>query len=142
MKEVLEFVKLNGKFHKYNKKTFNKNTTAIGKYQFIGSTLRSLKERGVFDKLNISDDTLFDVNTQDKLSAYQAVHRLKDRAGLTYASARKEMRNEWEGFKKLTDTELDSIIDEIGSEIGLSFSDSLLNTSLRPKARPTKLASN
>ena len=144
MSEVLDFVKLNGAFHKYNKKTFNKNTTAIGKYQFIGATLRDLKKRGVFKELEISDNTLFSQETQDKLSAYQAVHRLKDRAGVTYASAREEMRNEWEGFKGIKNTQLDSIIEEIGDEIGVSFSysNSRSGDSLMAKTTPIKKSTN
>ena len=119
--EVLEFTKSGGEFHEYNKKTYNKNTTAVGKYQFVGATLRDLKKRGVFKKLNISEDTKFDEATQDKLSAYLVVHRLKDRADNTYKDARKELRNEWEGFKKLSDEDLNGIIDEVGSEIGKTF---------------------
>ena len=148
MDEVLKFVKLNGPFHKYNKNTHNKNTTAIGKYQFVGATLRDLKKRGVFTKLGIKEDTLFDEDTQDKLSAYQAIHRIKDRSDGTFSSARKEMRNEWEGFKKLSDTKLDIIIKEIADEIGVKIiktppSELAPKTSLRPRARPdTRVASN
>lgn len=146
--QVLDFVKLNGPFHKYNKSKYNQNTTAIGKYQFVGATLRDLKKRGVFKKLGIDENTLFDEDTQDKLSAYQAIHRIKDRSKGTFSSARKEMRNEWEGFKKVDDSKLDTIIKEIANEIGVEIikapsSDLAPKTSLRPKARPdTRVASN
>ena len=138
MADVLDLTKSNGEFHKYNKKTFSKNTTAVGKYQFIGSTLRDLKKRGVFTKLGIDDDTLFDEVTQDKLSSYQAIHRLKDRGDGTMSGARKEMRNEWEGFKKVSNKELDGIINEIAGEIGISIGGTKLapRKSLRPQARP------
>lgn len=145
MADVLDLTKSNGEFHKYNKKEFSKNTTAVGKYQFIGSTLRDLKKRGVFTKLGIDDDTLFDEKTQDKLSAYQAIHRLKDRGDGTISGARKEMRNEWEGFKKISDTELDGIINEISGEIGVFIGGTKLasRTSLRPQKRPdTQVAGN
>ena len=142
MGQVLNFVKLNGPFHKYNKSKYNKNTTAIGKYQFVGATLRDLNKRGVFKKLGIDEDTLFDENTQDKLSAYQAIHRIKDRSKGTFSSARKEMRNEWEGFKKVDDSKLDTIIKEIADEIGVKITKAPSSklapkTSIRPKARPT-----
>jgi len=148
MSEVLDLVKFDGDFHKYNKaRKKPQNTTAIGKYQFVGATLRDLKKRGVFKKLGITDDTLFDESTQDALSEYQAIHRIRDRGNGTMAGARKEMRNEWEGFKKLSDSRLDSIINEIASEIGVSIGGTKLSpreslrpkerfTSLRPKARP------
>lgn len=148
MGQVLDFVKLNGPFHKYNKSKYGENTTAIGKYQFVGATLRDLNKRGVFKKLGIDENTLFDEDTQDKLSAYQAIHRIKDRSKGTFSSARKEMRNEWEGFKKVDDSKLDTIIKEIADEIGVEIikapsSDLAPKTSLRPKARPdTRVASN
>ena len=147
MGQVLDFVKLNGPFHKYNKSKYGENTTAIGKYQFVGATLRDLNKRGVFKKLGIDENTLFDEDTQDKLSAYQAIHRIKDRSKGTFSSARKEMRNEWEGFKKVDDSKLDTIIKEIADEIGVEIikapsSDLAPKTSLRPKARPdTRVAS-
>ncbi len=119
--EVLALVKPNGAFHKYNKDNFDKNTTAVGKYQFVGSTLRDLKKRGVFEKLGIDDDTLFNESTQDALAAYQAVHRIKDRTEGTMSSARKELRNEWEGFKKLEDNQLNDIINEISGEVGVTL---------------------
>ena len=142
--EVLEFTKLNGKFHKYNKKKGH-NTTAVGKYQIVGSTLRDLnsKERGVLKRLGITGSTKFDEKTQDDIAAYLAVHRLKDRATgevggtvATRASARKELRNEWQGFQKLSDDELDEIIDEIAKEINVNIVDVVPESSLRPQQRP------
>ena len=55
------------------------------------------------------------------------------------SGARKEMRNEWEGFKKISDSRLDSIINEISSEIGVSIGGTKLSPreSLRPKSRPS-----
>lgn len=134
--EVLDFTKAGGEFHNYNKSKYKKNTTAVGKYQFVGATLRDLKKRGVFEKLGITGDTLFDEDTQDKLSAYLAIHRLQDRADNSYADARKELRNEWEGFKKLSDEDLNAIIDEIGAEIGKKFMNRPNATSPRPMLRP------
>jgi hypothetical protein len=140
MSEVLDLVKFDGDFHKYNKaRKKPQNTTAIGKYQFVGATLRDLKKRGVFKKLGITDDTLFDESTQDALSEYQAIHRIRDRGDGTMSGARKEMRNEWEGFKKISDSRLDSIINEISSEIGVIIGGTKLapRESLRPKSRPS-----
>ena len=140
MSEVLDLVKYDGDFHKYNKaRKKPQNTTAIGKYQFVGATLRDLKKRGVFKKLGITDDTLFDESTQDALSEYQAIHRIRDRGDGTMSGARKEMRNEWEGFKKISDSRLDSIINEISSEIGVIIGGTKLapRESLRPKSRPS-----
>lgn len=146
VKEVLEFTKLNGPFHKFNKKK-GFNTTAVGKYQIVGSTLRDLnsKDRQVLKKLGITGDTKFDQKTQDDIAAYLAVHRIKDRATkgdgniATRAQARKEMRNEWQGFQKLSDRDLDDIIDEISREVGVSIVETRPSSSLRPKVRPKGL---
>ena len=45
------------------------------------------------------------------------------------------MRNAWEGFKKLSNDELDEIIDEIAEEIGVDIVDTV-GTSISPKAKP------
>jgi len=146
IKEVLDFVKFDGEFHKYNKeKGFN--TTAVGKYQIVGNTLRDLDGRDVLKSLGITDNTKFDGATQDKIAAHLAVNRIKNRAtggDGTLASrnnARKEMRNEWEGFEKLSDKKLDKIIDEIAKEVGVTIYEGIemdpnVDKSLRPKTRP------
>ena len=149
IEEVLNFVELNGEFHKYNKqKGFN--TTAVGKYQIIGDTLRDLDRREVLKNLGITDNTKFDGPTQDKIAAHLAVNRIKNRAtggDGTLASrnnAREEMRKEWEGFKKLSNRKLDKIIDEIAKEIGVTIyegieMDPITSKSIRPKIRPKGL---
>ena len=111
MSEVFDFVKPGGAFNKYNKDTFGKNTTAIGKYQMVGATLRDLRDRNILDKLGIKEDTTFNRETQDKIAMHLAERRVK---GKSLEAARKGMRNEWEGFKKLDNEELDAIINEIG----------------------------
>ena len=41
--------------------------TPIGKYQFVGTTLRDIKSRGGFKDLGITDDTIFTPEIQDQL---------------------------------------------------------------------------
>lgn len=111
MSEVFEFVEAGGEFNEYNRDTYGKNTTAIGKYQMVGATLRDLRDRKVLDKLGIDEDTVFNKETQDKIAMHLAERRVK---GKSLEAARKGLRNEWEGFKKLSKEELDAIIREIG----------------------------
>ena len=111
MSEVFDFVKPGGAFNEYNKDAFGKNTTAIGKYQMVGATLRDLRDRNILDKLGIKEDTTFNRETQDKIAMHLAERRVK---GKSLEAARKGMRDEWEGFKKLDNEELDAIINEIG----------------------------
>lgn len=108
--EVLDFSSSDSEWMKYNKSTHNKNTTALGKYQFVGATLRDLDERGILKKLGITKDTKFNAETQDKIAVYLAERRV---VGKSDQEARRGLRNEWEGFKKLNSTELNKIIAEI-----------------------------
>ena len=110
MKDIFNLVELNGKFHKFNLSK-GEDTTAIGKYQMVGNTLRDLKNRNVLKELCIDDNTLFNENTQDKIAVHLAERRVRQKFSMT--EARKEMRNEWEGFKKLSDKELNAIINEV-----------------------------
>ena len=110
MKDIFDLVKKNGKFHRFNLAK-GKDTTAIGKYQMVGNTLRDLKDRGILKDLGIDDDTLFDENTQDKIAVHLAERRVRPKFSI--AEARKEMRDEWQGFDRLSDKELDAIIKEV-----------------------------
>ena len=110
MKDIFDLVKKNGKFHRFNLAK-GKDTTAIGKYQMVGNTLRDLKDRGILKDLGIDDDTLFDENTQDKIAVHLAERRVRPKFSI--AEARKEMRDEWQGFDRLSDKELDAIINEV-----------------------------
>ena len=147
MNEVFEFVKAGGKFNEYNKKRYGENTTAVGKYQTVGATLRDLDKRGILKELGITGNTKFDATTQDRIAAHLAINRLLNRASFSKESAREEMRKEWAGFKKLSDKELDEIIKEIGDEIGktfydakdLQYDDPNPGKSLRPKVKPKGL---
>ena len=110
MKDIFDLVKKNGKFHRFNLAK-GKDTTAIGKYQMVGNTLRDLKDRGILKDLCIDDDTLFDENTQDKIAVHLAERRVRPKFSIS--EARKEMRDEWQGFDRLSDKELDAIIKEV-----------------------------
>lgn len=110
MKDIFDLVKKNGKFHRFNLAK-GKDTTAIGKYQMVGNTLRDLKDRGILKDLGIDDDTLFDENTQDKIAVHLAERRVRPKFSIS--EARKEMRDEWQGFDRLSDKELDAIINEV-----------------------------
>jgi LysM repeat protein len=110
MDEIFEFTKLDGAFHKYNLNTLNKDTTAIGKFQMVGTTLRDLRDRGILSNLNIDSNTIFNEDTQNRIAAHLAERRV---IGKTDAEARKGLRNEWQGFNKLNDKTLNLIIKEI-----------------------------
>lgn len=110
MDEIFEFTKLNGAFHKYNLNTLKKNTTAIGKFQMVGTTLRDLRDRGILAKLNIDSNTIFNEDTQNRIAAHLAERRV---TGKNDEQAREGLKDEWQGFNKLDDNTLNKIIKEI-----------------------------
>lgn len=65
------------------------NSSAVGRYQIVGKTLRSL-----MDELSLSGDRLFDEDTQDELARALLRRRGNDPAAL---------RNEWEGLRRVDD---------------------------------------
>ena len=75
MSAIFDLTKLNGDFHKRNLE-LGHDTTAVGKYQFVGNTLRDLRDRGVLEELGITDDTIFDEKTQDTIAVYLVFGRL------------------------------------------------------------------
>ncbi|QSL99454.1 hypothetical protein CRP9_gp39 [Roseobacter phage CRP-9] len=110
MSAIFDLTKLNGDFHKRNLE-LGHDTTAVGKYQFVGNTLRDLRDRGVLEELGITDDTIFDEKTQDTIAVYLVQRRVKPEYSL--AKAREEMGKEWEGFKKLSVERQNAVIKEI-----------------------------
>lgn len=65
------------------------NSSAVGRYQIVSKTLRSL-----MDELSLSGDRLFDEDTQDELARALLRRRGNDPAAL---------RNEWEGLRRVDD---------------------------------------
>lgn len=110
MDEVFEFTKKDGAFHTHNIDNLNQDSTAIGKFQIIGSTLRDLRDRGILSKLSIDNDTKFNEVTQNKIAAHLAERRV---TGKNDEQAREGLKDEWQGFNKLDDNTLNKIIKEI-----------------------------
>ncbi|MDQ0421116.1 muramidase (phage lysozyme)/molecular chaperone GrpE (heat shock protein) [Peteryoungia aggregata LMG 23059] len=65
------------------------NSSAVGRYQIVSKTLRSL-----MDEMSLSGDRLFDEDTQDELARALLRRRGNDPAAL---------RNEWEGLRRVDD---------------------------------------
>ena len=120
--EVMAFQSKRGgdSYHAWSKANMPKNTeasrrglgsTPVGTYQFVGETLQELKRNGTFEALGITDDTVFDEETQEKLFIRYAQDSLK---GLSDPTERRdELRAKWEGLKNASDAEVDSVIESI-----------------------------
>ena len=133
--EVMDFQQKRGEgsYFAYSKSNMPEGTeaarrglgsTPVGKYQFVGDTLKDLKDRGVFEELGITDETVFDEATQDALFVRYAQERLAGKE--TPEARRTAMRGVWEGLKKATDAEVDQVITEIetGAFTGEAVGDS------------------
>lgn len=80
-------------------------STALGRYQIVGTTFEKIQEA-----MGLSDDTIFDEDTQDAMAMYLFAGRVNNKK--SQAAKRAGLRQEWEGFKKLSDEELDQMIAE------------------------------
>ena len=78
-------------------------STPMGKYQIVGGTLDSLIE-----EMGLTGDEMFDEAMQDKMFATLMQRRLS--ASTTVEGKREGMRNEWEGFRSVPDSQLDAAI--------------------------------
>ena len=123
MQEVLTFSAPGSEYFNWSKNNMPAGTkaaasgeasTPMGKYQFVGSTIQDIKDRGGFDALGITDETVFNEETQDSLFTWYANDRLSA-AGDSASAKRNALRSVWEGFNtdNVSDSELDGVIAEI-----------------------------
>lgn len=94
----------NGDYAQFSKDTVGRKATPMGRYQIVGTTLAQIaKEMG----LNL--DTTFNADTQDAMFAH-LVNKAVNSAS-TLAGKRGALRGVWEGFKNLSNAELDAAIE-------------------------------
>jgi len=148
MSEVRQLVQRDGDYFNWSKLNMPKKanaygrglaSTPVGKYQFVGSTLRDFeKEGGLFEQLEITDDTVFDERTQDKLFIGYAQQRLAGARsqGGDKRSERNILRDTWEflarkdkGGNYLTsDEDVDNLIAEIDTGTADNAVDDISNS--------------
>lgn len=113
--QLYDFSEPSGQYGQYVKPRLSESTeayktgqtsTPMGKYQIVGTTLRS-----VADQMGLSDDTVFDKATQDKMFLFLARDAIG--RGKTSAQQRQNLRKVWEGFKYVDNSTLDKLIKEI-----------------------------
>ena len=115
--ELSDFSNPSGAYGQYVKPRLSKDTyaykkgltsTPMGKYQIVGSTLRDLTKR-----MNLPPETVFNKETQDSMFLFLAKENIAK--GKTPQQERANLRNIWEGFKKVDDKTLDALIAEVGN---------------------------
>ena len=118
MDEVLDFVRLDGPYANWSKtQSKGQNVhTPVGKYQFVGATLRDIKDRGGFEEIGITGDTVFSPEVQDKLFVWYMTDTIRAAGeNASQAEVRNKVRSRWEGATKenISGRELDKIIQEV-----------------------------
>ena len=115
--QLFEFSEPSGQYGQYVKPRLPPDTiayqkgltsTPMGKYQIIGSVLKS-----VADQMDLPDDTVFNKDTQDKMFLFLARDAIK--RGKTPKIKRDNLRGIWEGFKHVDNATLDKLIAEVGN---------------------------
>jgi|TARA_B110000046_G_scaffold51821_1_gene57729 muramidase (phage lysozyme) len=115
--ELIDFSQASGEYGQYVKPRLGKDTeaykkgltsTPMGRYQVVGATLRDTVKR-----MGLPLDTVFNKEVQDAMFLFLAKENIAK--GKTPGQKRANLRSIWEGFKKVDDQTLDSIIYEVSS---------------------------
>lgn len=118
--ELKKFSSTSGEYGQWVKGQIGRVATPMGRYQYVGTTLFDLAE-----EMGLSDDVVFSPETQDQIFAYHVKDLLGRRK--TTAGKRNLLRKTWEGFKGVSDEELNSAIASFESQ-----------TSRIPEMRPER----
>lgn len=108
LSEVLDFASPRGEYGQWVKGQVGRVATPMGRFQFVGTTLRKVATEMGLDL----DNTVFTPEVQNAMFQHYAMSRIGNKSG---AAARKTMREGWEGFKNVSDADLDIVIEEIKS---------------------------
>jgi muramidase (phage lysozyme) len=115
--QLYDFSQPSGQYGQYVKPRLPESTeafktgqtsTPMGKYQIVGTTLRN-----VADQMGLSEDTVFNKETQDKMFLFLAKDAIT--RGKTSTQQRQNLRKVWEGFKHVDNATLDKLIAEVGN---------------------------
>lgn len=103
IQEALDFSQSGGEYAEYSKQQVGRMATPMGRYQIVGATLKATA-----NEMGLSLDTVFDQTTQDAMFAHLVKKAISGQTSLK--KKRVALRNVWEGFKNVSDGELDEAI--------------------------------
>ena len=101
--EIKAFAAPNGEYGQWVKGQIGRVATPMGRYQFVGTTLTALAK-----EMGLSDDTVFSPEVQDDMFEFYLDKRI--RRGKTMEEKVSQVRQAWEGFKRIPDATLKSLI--------------------------------
>ena len=101
--QAIDFASPSGAYGQWVKGKVGRVATPMGRHQIVGSTLKAAAK-----DMGLSADTPFNAATQDMIASHLASKRLASASGPE--GKRIALRSEWEGFKHVSDAELDQAI--------------------------------
>lgn len=101
--EVKEFTNPRGVYGSWVRDKIGRVSTPVGRYQFVGTTLRQVQR-----EMGLDDDTVFNGRTQDAMFHHYLNKRLSQ--GKTISEKVDQLRQAWEGFKAVPTTQLAAIV--------------------------------
>lgn len=101
--EIKAFSDPKGEYGQWVKRQIGKVATPMGRYQFVGTTLRALA-----DEMGLDNNTVFTPEVQDSMFEYYLDKRI--RRGKTMEEKVTQVRQAWEGFKNIPDETLKALI--------------------------------
>jgi hypothetical protein len=101
--EIKQFAAPRGKYGQWVKGQVGRVATPMGRYQFVGSTLKALA-----GEMGLSDDTVFSPEVQDAMFEFYLDKRI--RSGRTMDEKVSQVREAWEGFKSVPRSTLETLI--------------------------------
>ncbi|WP_372353354.1 lytic murein transglycosylase [Rhizobium sp. BT-175] len=108
IRDVLAFTDPSGPYAQYVKGKVGRVATPVGKYQTVGTTLRS-----AVGALGLDPNAPYDRATQDRVASYLARNRIA--SADTLPGKISALRSEWEGFKNVPDAEMAQIVADLQS---------------------------
>jgi hypothetical protein len=98
----------NGEYGSWSKQQLGYKATPMGRYQFVGSTMAEVARQ-----MGLPDDTVFSPSTQDAMFDFWVGETLAK--GDTMGEKVSLLRGQWEGFKNVPRSTLESIISKYGA---------------------------
>lgn len=108
IRDVLAFTEPSGSYAQYVKGKVGRVATPVGKYQTVGTTLRS-----AVGALGLDPNAPYDRATQDRVASYLARQRIA--SADTLPGKIQALRAEWQGFKNVPDAEMAQIVADLQS---------------------------
>ncbi|MDC7745030.1 hypothetical protein [Rhizobium binxianense] len=108
IRDVLAFTDPSGAYAQFVKGKVGRVATPVGKYQTVGTTLRS-----AVGALGLDPNAPYDKATQDRVASYLARQRIA--SADTLPGKIQALRAEWQGFKNVPDSEMAQIVADLQS---------------------------